>query len=58
MKHILATLAFYASNPGLHSYSKTHRSTIKAVATLARRGYLTVYRDSHQARFTGKTFVN
>ncbi len=56
MKNILSTLAFYASNPGLHSFSKTDRTTKKAIKSLEKRGFLKV-NEFNQAEFTGKVFA-
>lgn len=56
MKHILATLAFYANNPGWHSFDIKNRSTVKAVSALQRRGFLVVNTNNRQAKFTGKVF--
>lgn len=55
MKHILATLAFFAKHPGWHSFSPTPAQT-RAVKRLEREGFLDV--AGYQARFTGKVFVN
>jgi hypothetical protein len=54
MKHVLSTLAFYASNGGWHTYKKD-RATCNAIKTLVREGYIKV-NTFHQACFTGKTF--
>ncbi len=56
MKHILSTLAFFASNKGLHSFSRSSRPTRRAVKSLERRGFLKVSWDTNQAEFTGKVF--
>lgn len=57
MKHILSTLAFYAKYPGWQSYNRRCRSTVRAVKSLASKGYLELSEGTGQARFTGKTFV-
>jgi hypothetical protein len=56
MKHILVTLAFFASNEGLHSFAK-NKQTLNAVKSLEKRRYLKVYWDTFQAEFTGKVFA-
>jgi hypothetical protein len=55
MKIILATIAFFSSNPGWHSFRG--RSTSRAVLSLSRRGFLEL-NQFKQARFTGKVFSN
>jgi hypothetical protein len=52
MKHILNTLAFYAANSGLHSFSKTHRPTRRAIKALEKRQMLHVSWETSQAEFT------
>lgn len=54
MEYILATLAFYVANPGLHSFSKTDFHTRRAIMALESRGYLRVFWDTNQATYTGK----
>lgn len=57
MKTILATLAFYAAHPGWQSFDSRHRGTVRAVRSLAARGFLELSAATHQARFTGKVFA-
>lgn len=55
MKHILATLAFFATHSGWQSF--TSRPTASAVRSLEQRGFLEVSWVTKQARFTGKVFA-
>lgn len=55
MKHILATLAFYAAHSGWQSF--TSPATRSAVRSLEQRGFLEVSWATKQARFTGKVFA-
>ena len=57
MKHVLATLAFFANHPGLHSFNRKNRATVRAVRSLEKRGFLSVSWETGQAEFTGKTFA-
>jgi hypothetical protein len=57
MKNILATLAFYARHNVRHSFAKD-RSTVRAIRSLERAGFLTVDWPSRTAFFTGKVFSN
>lgn len=54
MRYILATLAFYVANPGLHSFSKSDKRTQDAVKSLESRGFLRVFWNTNQATYTGK----
>lgn len=54
MKHILNTLAFYASNPGNHSFNPRKRATVGAVKRLEKQGYLFVNWSLNMAAFNGK----
>jgi hypothetical protein len=56
MKHILNSLAFFANNKGLQSFSKTCRATRRAIKSLENKGYLKVSWETNQAEFTGKMF--
>ena len=49
----LATLAFYAANPGWHSFNPEMKPQIKS---LVAKGFLKV-NEFNQARFTGKVFA-
>ena len=55
MKHILATLAFFAKHEGLHTFARTP-AMVRAVRSLEKRGFLEVSWETSQARFTGKVF--
>ena len=57
MKHILPTLAFYVQHPGWQSYNPRYHSTVRAIKSLVARGFLELSEETHQARFTGKTFA-
>jgi hypothetical protein len=50
----LATLAFFAAYPGLHSF---HKDTSPQVKSLERKGFLKVSWETMQAEFTGKFFA-
>jgi hypothetical protein len=58
LKSDFATLAFYASCPGWHSYNPLDENTLESISTLCHEGYLERSSFSHQARFTGKKFVD
>lgn len=53
---MLATLAFYAKHPGLHSFDKRCKVTLGAVRRLEQAGFLRVSWPTYQAEFAGKTF--
>lgn len=57
MKHILATLAFYAQFQGLHSFDRRNRQTKRAIKSLENAGFLKVHWDTFQAEHTGKDTV-
>ena len=52
MTNILATLAFYTTYPGWHSFDSKDRATANAIKSLEKRGYLEVVSD--QARLIVK----
>lgn len=51
---ILATLAFYANNPGWHTFDRRCMITKRTVKRLAALGFLEIFAPGNQARFTGK----
>ncbi len=54
---ILATIAFYASNPGWQSFNPRCKVTARAIKRLGELGFLEISWETSQARFTGKVFV-
>ena len=56
IRHIVATIAFFAKYPGWHSIAKDV-DTKRAVSWLTSEGFLEV-NAFNQARYTGKVFVN
>ena len=52
MKNILDALAFYASHPGWHSFDGKDKTTLSAIDSLKKRGFIEVL--SSQARFTSE----
>jgi hypothetical protein len=50
----LATLAFFATYPGIHSFHKDNTPQIKSLES---KGFLKVSWKTMQAEFTGKVFA-
>ena len=57
MKHVLATLSFFSKYQGLHGFNRRSRSTVRAIKSLEKQGYLRVFWDTDQAAHTGKVFA-
>lgn len=58
MKHILATLAFYAKHSNQHHSFANNRTMIRAIKSLEKNGYLKVDWNSNTAIFSGKVFAD
>jgi hypothetical protein len=52
----LSTLAFFVKCEGWHSFNPKCRATVRAVRSLAKRGFLEIAEGLNMARFTGKVF--
>jgi len=52
----LSTLTFFVKWEGWHSFNPKCLATVRAVRSLAKRGFLEIANGLNMARFTGKFF--